>query len=311
MKNLLNFMGKSLMVLVFSFLTLSVVLTSCSSDDSEVTQTNPDELLDDVFKATGSGTTIENFATTGSNFKIIDANEYNVTLDLNNLSIEKLHLVDETWIPDNTWISDNKFNTDTKFVSVNNNTDVGKYRITYRFTNSTRVEVTDFIVYYGNNDTFQATATIYQFNTSYLNNEIEQNEEEDGILNGSISTKTINNVPYQYLVGNRLYHLSVSSPSFGITGYAFSDTMGPSYWKVCKLSPTNINSNYLLPSDVINKPIRMKKYTNYTNTNYTKNFYELRVDNDWDTNTNYVEVTETDLPQNGTNDIVTFQLGQI
>lgn len=28
------------MVLVFSFLTLSVVLTSCSSDDSEVTQTD-------------------------------------------------------------------------------------------------------------------------------------------------------------------------------------------------------------------------------------------------------------------------------
>ena len=51
MRNFLNFMGKSLMVLVFSFLTLSVVLTSCSSDDSsESTQVDLNNLgLDPIY----------------------------------------------------------------------------------------------------------------------------------------------------------------------------------------------------------------------------------------------------------------------
>ncbi len=299
------------MVLVFSFLTLSVVLTSCSSDDSEVTQTNPDELLDDVFKATGSGTNIENFATTGSNFKIIDANGYNVTLDLVNLSIDKLRFVDEEWIPDNTYDTNTKFDKTTKVVSVNSETEVGKYRITYSFTDSTREEVTDFTVYYDENKTVDGvTATIYQFRNDYLNDSNDPNEHQtfDGIkVPITPNTKTLNRVPYQFLVGSRLYQLSLESSSE--TQYDFSNTDNYGQWAICELSPpTDFNSEYTLPSDVItNITVRTKKYDQDQNNpiNPTIMFYELKLDSDV---LNYSDFTNNTLNPSS---VVTFSTDPI
>jgi hypothetical protein len=167
MRNFLNFMGKSLMVLVFSFLTLSVVLTSCSpSDDSEVTQTDPNDLLVVAFKATGEGTNINNFARDKDGTKVLslDGQPENVTLvevKINDVNVDELQ---------------SSFNFDGRNVTTKSNTPVGEYTISYKITNRTttsNLETQSFTVYYSENRTFNdVQATIYSFNPDFLDGDI-------------------------------------------------------------------------------------------------------------------------------------------
>ena len=89
-------------------------------------------------------------------------------------------------------------------------------------------------------------------------------------------------------------------------GYAFWETMNPGAWYICKLSLSTNISDFLLPSEIINKSVRTKTYNKFSSNTVIERsitFYELRINNDAD----YLDVPEnTPLPNNGTNDEVVF-----
>ena len=281
------------MVLVFSFLTLSVVLTSCSSsDDTEVTQTNPNDLVVVAFKATGEGTSIENFARDKEGTKVLslDGQPDNVTLvgvKINDVDVDELQ---------------SSFNFDGRNVTTKSTTPVGYYSISYRITNgattSDPIEPQPFTVFHNETKTFDnVSATIYSFNPSFLDDTINpsdhsQPELVDGVPLVVVNTRTLNGIPYQFLVGTRLYQISLFSPTN--TDYNFSNTTGYTNWAICKLSLVT-NSEYLLPSDVIiNIQVRTKKYDQDPNNpnNPTIMFYQLKLDSDV---LNYLDFTNNTL----------------
>ena len=274
------------MVLVFSFLTLSVVLTSCSSDDSsEVTQTNPNDLVVVAFKATGDGTNIENFARDKEGTKVLSLDGQS-----NNASFT------EVTITKNGTNSNSSFTINGRNVTTKDNTPVGEYSVSYRITNGTttsNLTTQEFTVYYSENRTFEAVVTMYQFNTSSLDGVLESGpteQEFDGLLSTNLTQQNLTNVPYQFLVGSRLYQLSKNSAT--TNGYLFDDKTSKNVWRVCKLTPTNALSDYLLPSETIeNIWVRTKKYTKPTNTNLTITFYELKIGDNNDNS--YIGVPES------------------
>lgn len=283
MRNFLNFMGKSLMVLVFSFLTLSVVLTSCSSSDD--TQTNPNDLLVVAFKATGEGTNIENFARDKEGTKVLSLHGQSNSVSFTEVTITK-----------NGTNSNSSFTINGRNVTTKNNTPVGEYSISYRITNgstTTELATQEFTVYYSENRTFEAVVTMYQFNTSSLDGVLESGpteQEFDGLLSTNLTQQNLTNVPYQFLVGSRLYQLSKNSAT--TNGYLFDDKTSKNVWRVCKLTPINALSDYLLPSETIeNIWVRTKKYTKPTNTNLTITFYELKIGDNNDNS--YIGVPES------------------
>lgn len=289
------------MVLVFSFLTLSVVLTSCSSsDDTEVTQTDPNDLVAVVFKATGEGTNIENFARDKEGTKVLSLDGQS-----NNASLTEVTITKDGINSNSSFTID----IDGRNVTTKSGTPVGEYSISYRITNgSTTTESTTktFTVFHNEIKTFDdVQATIYQFIPSSLEGNTNSDEIVDGVPSITTESRTLNNVPYQFLIGSRLYQLSLEVPTN--SAYNFPNTTGTSEWKICKLSLSTSITDFLLPTEVINKWVRTKTYNRIINqTTHSITFYELRVENDWEQEVDYVEVTETDLPQNGTNNIVTF-----
>ena len=151
----------------------------------------------------------------------------------------------------------------------------------------------EFTVYYSENRTFEAVVTMYQFNTSSLDGVLESistEQEFDGLLSTNLTQQNLTNVPYQFLVGSRLYQLSKNSAT--TNGYLFDDKTSKNVWRVCKLTPINALSDYLLPSETIeNIWVRTKKYTKPTNTNLTITFYELKIGDNNDNS--YIGVPES------------------
>ena len=134
---------------------------------------------------------------------------------------------------------------------------------------------------------------MYQFNTSSLDGVLESGpteQEFDGLLSTNLTQQNLTNVPYQFLVGSRLYQLSKNSAT--TNGYLFDDKTSKNVWRVCKLTPINALSDYLLPSETIeNIWVRTKKYTKPTNTNLTITFYELKIGDNNDNS--YIGVPES------------------
>ncbi len=292
------------------FILATLGITSCSSDSDSDASTNPNDLLVVVFKATGDGTNIENFARDKEGTKVLSLDGQSNSVSLTEVTITK-----------NGTNSNLSFTINGRNVTTKNNTPVGEYTISYKITNgSTTTDLTtqDFTVFHNENKTFDnVQATIYQFLTNLLDGTVNPSNSQspelvDGVSSFTSRTITLNGVPYQFLIGSRLYQLSLESPTN--SAYNFPNTSGTNEWKICKLSLSTNISNFLLPTEVINKSVRTKTYNQIINNQITRSitFYELRVDNDWDTSTNYIEVPEnTPNPNNGTNNVVVFGRDQI
>ena len=268
------------------FILATLGITSCSSDSNSEASTNPNDLLVVAFKATGEGTNIENFARDKEGTKVLSLDGQS-----NNASFT------EVTITKNGTNSNSSFTINGRNVTTKNNTPVGEYSISYRITNgssiSDEVAPQEFTVYYSENRTFEAVVTMYQFNTSSLDGVLESistEQEFDGLLSTNLTQQNLTNVPYQFLVGSRLYQLSKNSAT--TNGYLFDDKTSKNVWRVCKLTPINALSDYLLPSETIeNIWVRTKKYTKPTNTNLTITFYELKIGDNNDNS--YIGVPES------------------
>lgn len=285
------------------FILATLGITSCSSDSNSEASTNPNDLLVVAFKATGEGTNIENFARDKEGTKVLSLDGQS-----NNASFT------EVTITKNGTNSNSSFTISGRNVTTKDNTPVGEYSVSYRITNGTSTSNTTtqlFTVYYNENKTVDGvTATIYQFRNDYLNgNNSDSGEHEtfDGIKRpSSPNTRPLNGVPYQFLVGSRLYQLSLESSSE--TQYDFSNTDNYGQWAICELSPpTDFNSEYTLPTEVINITVRTKKYDQDPNNpnNPTIMFYELKLDSD--------VLNYSNFPNNTLNPsfVVTFSTDQI
>lgn len=254
MRNFLNFMGKSLMVLVFSFLTLSVVLTSCSpSDDSseEITQVDlnnlgldpiyvPDENDLDSYVRRGTSTPIVLLTLEGTEFTFSEDSEL-VTLGSGGKTLVS---------------------------SVSQNTSVGNKTITYNvLRNGTSVgsRTLEFDVYYGENDvlTVTATAKVYFYNGT------------DFLPTPSNTEYELYDIPYQYVSDpTYMFQLCFSDERYE-TFSNFNDTsLNINEWRIVKLEyTTSLIEQYI----VVNKSVRSK-------TRNDKTFHELQVD----PNRNYI-----------------------
>ena len=285
------------------FILATLGITSCSSDSNSEASTNPNDLVVVAFKATGDGTNIENFARDKEGTKVLSLDGQS-----NNASFT------EVTITKNGTNSNSSFTISGRNVTTKDNTPVGEYSVSYRITNGTSTSNTTtqlFTVYYNENKTVDGvTATIYQFRNDYLNgNNSDSGEHEtfDGIKRpSSPNTRPLNGVPYQFLVGSRLYQLSLESSSE--TQYDFSNTDNYGQWAICELSPpTDFNSEYTLPTEVINITVRTKKYDQDPNNpnNPTIMFYELKLDSD--------VLNYSNFPNNTLNPsfVVTFSTDQI
>ena len=267
------------------FILATLGITSCSSDSNSEASTNPNDLLVVAFKATGEGTNIENFARDKEGTKVLSLDGQSNSVSFTEVTITK-----------NGTNSNSSFTINGRNVTTKNNTPVGEYSISYRITNgstTTELATQEFTVYYSENRTFEAVVTMYQFNTSSLDGVLESGpteQEFDGLLSTNLTQQNLTNVPYQFLVGSRLYQLSKNSAT--TNGYLFDDKTSKNVWRVCKLTPTNALSDYLLPSETIeNIWVRTKKYTKPTNTNLTITFYELKIGDNNDNN--YIGVPES------------------
>ena len=236
------------------FILATLGITSCSSDSNSEASTNPNDLLVVAFKATGEGTNIENFARDKEGTKVLSLDGQS-----NNASFT------EVTITKNGTNSNSSFTINGRNVTTKDNTPVGEYSVSYRITNGTttsNLTTQEFTVYYSENRTFEAVVTMYQFNTSSLDGVLESGpteQEFDGLLSTNLTQQNLTNVPYQFLVGSRLYQLSKNSSTNN--GYLFDDMTSKGVWRVCKLTPTNALSDYLLPSETIeNIWVRTKKY---------------------------------------------------
>ncbi len=284
------------------FFLATLGITSCSSDSNSESSVNPNDLLVVAFKATGEGTNIENFARDKAGTKVLSLDGQPSSVSFTNVTITK-----------NGVNSNTSFTIQGTNVTTKENTPVGEYAISYKITNgSTTTELTTqtFTVYYDENKTVDGvTATIYQFRNDYLNGNNDSNEHQtfDGIkVPITQNTRQLDGVPYQFLVGSRLYQLSLDSSSE--TQYDFSNTDNDGQWAICELSlPSNINSNYLLPSDVFNKSVRTKTYNQIINNQITRSitFYELKLDSNV---LNYSDFINNTLNPSS---VVTFSTDQI
>ncbi len=285
------------------FILATLGITSCSSDSNSEASTNPNDLLVVAFKAIGEGTNIENFARDKEGTKVLSLDGQS-----NNASFT------EVTITKNGTNSNSSFTISGRNVTTKDNTPVGEYSVSYRITNGTSTSNTTtqlFTVYYNENKTVDGvTATIYQFRNDYLNGDNSDSGEHetfDGIKRpSSPNTRPLNGVPYQFLVGSRLYQLSLESSSE--TQYDFSNTDNYGQWAICELSPpTDFNSEYTLPTEVINITVRTKKYDQDPNNpnNPTIMFYELKLDSD--------VLNYSNFPNNTLNPsfVVTFSTDQI
>lgn len=285
------------------FILATLGITSCSSDSNSDSSTNPNDLVVVAFKATGEGTNIENFARDKEGTKVLSLDGQS-----NNASFT------EVTITKNGINSNSSFTISGRNVTTKSDTSVGEYSISYRITNGTttsNLTTQSFTVYYDENKTVDGvTATIYQFRNDYLNDSNDPNEHQtfDGIkVPITPNTKPLNGVPYQFLVGSRLYQLSLENPG-SETQYDFSNRDNDGQWSICELEPpTDFNSEYTLPTEVINITVRTKKYDQDQNNpiNPTIMFYELKLDSDV---LNYSNFTDTELTPN---DIITFGTDQI
>ena len=267
------------------FILATLGITSCSSDSNSEASTNPNDLVVVAFKATGEGTNIENFARDKEGTKVLSLDGQSNNASLTDVTITK-----------NGTNSNSSFTINGRNVTTKDNTPVGEYSVSYRITNGTttsNLTTQEFTVYYSENRTFEAVVTMYQFNTSSLDGVLESGpteQEFDGLLSTNLTQQNLTNVPYQFLVGSRLYQLSKNSAT--TNGYLFDDKTSKNVWRVCKLTPTNALSDYLLPSETIeNIWVRTKKYTKPTNTNLTITFYELKIGDNNDNN--YIGVPES------------------
>ena len=252
-------MGKSLMVLVFSFLILSVVLTSCSSDDSsEVTQTNPNDLVVVAFKATGEGTNIENFARDKEGTKVLSLDGQSNNVSFTEVTISK-----------NGTNSDSSFTINGRNVTTKSGTPVGEYSISYRITNgSTTTESTTqtFTVFHNETKTFDnVVAKVLDFS---INGYVTcTNSCQEFVLDG---------VPYQYLV-NETYMFQLCFNEVIDTPNNFLNQTGYGEWRIVKLEQIEL----LLPqSIVINRNIRIKEKSSIK-------YLELRANSTQNSNGNY------------------------
>ena len=285
------------------FILATLGITSCSSDSDSEASTNPNDLLVVAFKATGDGTNIENFARDKEGTKVLSLDGQSNSVSLTEVTITK-----------NGTNLNSSFTINGRNVTTKNNTPVGEYTISYKITNgSTTTELTTqtFTVYYAEDKTFDGVqATVYQFRSDGLDGTVNPSnhplpELVDGVSSVINFTLTLNDIPYQFLIGSRLYQLSLENP-MDEAGYAFWETMNPGAWYICKLSLSTNISDFLLPSEIINKSVRTKTYNKFSSNTVIERsitFYELRINNDAD----YQDVPEnTPLPNNGTNDEVVF-----
>ena len=285
------------------FILATLGITSCSSDSDSEASTNPNDLLVVAFKATGDGTNIENFARDKEGTKVLSLDGQSNSVSLTEVTITK-----------NGTNLNSSFTINGRNVTTKNNTPVGEYTISYKITNgstTTELSTQTFTVYYAEDKTFDGVqATVYQFRSDGLDGTVNPSnhplpELVDGVSSVINFTLTLNDIPYQFLIGSRLYQLSLENP-MDEAGYAFWETMNPGAWYICKLSLSTNISDFLLPSEIINKSVRTKTYNKFSSNTVIERsitFYELRINNDAD----YQDVPEnTPLPNNGTNDEVVF-----
>lgn len=285
------------------FILATLGITGCSSDSNSDASTNPNDLVVVAFKAIGEGTNIENFARDKEGTKVLSLDGQSNSVSLTEVTITK-----------NGTNSNSSFTINGRNVTTKNNTPVGEYTISYKITNgstTTELSTQTFTVYYAEDKTFDGVqATVYQFRSNGLDGTVNPSnhplpELVDGVSSVINFTLTLNDIPYQFLIGSRLYQLSLENP-MDEAGYAFWETMNPGAWYICKLSLSTNISDFLLPSEIINKSVRTKTYNKFSSNTVIERsitFYELRINNDAD----YQDVPEnTPLPNNGTNDEVVF-----
>ena len=267
------------------FILTTLGITGCSSDSNSDASTNPNDLVVVAFKATGEGTNIENFARDKEGTKVLSLDGQSNNVSLTDVTITK-----------NGTNSNSSFTISGRNVTTKDNTPVGEYSVSYRITNGTttsNLTTQTFTVYYAEDKTFEAVVTMYQFNTSSLDGVLESfptEQEFDGLLSTNITQQNLTNVPYQFLVGSRLYQLSKNLAT--TNGYLFDDKTSKGVWRVCKLTPVDTLSDYLLPSEtIVNIWVRTKKYTSPYDTNLSITFYELKI-GDYNDNS-YIGVPES------------------
>lgn len=279
MRNFLNFTGKSLFVLVFSFLTISTFLTSCSPDSSsdEVVNPNPTNLTSNVpsqieYNPSSNG---DNYVKEGTGNSVVLGTLFNSSLNGQltvSLSGSDSGLVEVVNGQLKTK-SNVSFTTGTKSV----NYTVSQNGTTYSTTGSLY-----FDVYYGEDFTFDVIINRYTYNVSGNPQVYDSNiVNEEGI--------TITGVPYQYLLNydeNTEYTIDdFQLCQNGVNDAAndFNNTTGTSQWRICKLKIKNggILPDYFLPNGVNNRTIKTKTHNGNT-------FLELRVNYVSGSNTNTV-----------------------
>ena len=256
------------------FILATLGITSCSSDSDGTTTDATNLNLPTTYEPTSGN--INTYARTGvnENTTLLDLTGQNSNLKFELLTTENVVELSA---------DGRKIQTKTNLPQ----SAVGEKNIQYRIVqNGTSFSTTynfSFTTYYGENTTFDGViATRYQFYTPFLNgiNDIDELENWDGFYHLIINTVTINDVPWQYLVGAsaRWYHLSMDNPT--TTPYAFWSTSSPGEWGVCQLSlPYSIPEN-LLPSEAFNISVRTKKYTGFNGyplTEFSQTFYELKL----------------------------------
>ena len=267
------------------FILATLGITSCSSDSDSEASTDPNDLLVVAFKATEDETNIENFARDKEGTKVLSLDGQSNNVSLTDVTITK-----------NGTNSNSSFTISGRNVTTKDNTPVGEYSVSYRVTNGTttsNLTTQTFTVYYAEDKTFEAVVTIYQFNTSSLDGALESfptEQEFDGLLSTNLTQQNLTNVPYQFLVGSRLYQLSKNLAT--TNGYLFDDKTSKDVWRVCKLTPVDTLSDYLLPSEtIVNIWVRTKKYTSPYDTNLSITFYELKIGDNNDNS--YIGVPES------------------
>ena len=268
------------------FILATLGITSCSSDSDSEASTDPNDLLVVAFKATEDETNIENFARDKEGTKVLSLDGQSNNVSLTDVTITK-----------NGTNSNSSFTISGRNVTTKDNTPVGEYSVSYRITNGTttsNLTTQTFTVYYAEDKTFEAVVTIYQFNTSSLDGALESfptEQEFDGLLSTNLTQQNLTNVPYQFLVGSRLYQLSKNLAT--TNGYLFDDKTSKDVWRVCKLTPVDTLSDYLLPSEtIVNIWVRTKKYTSPYDTNLSITFYELKIGDNNDNS--YIGVPESE-----------------
>ena len=254
------------MVLVFSFLTLSVVLTSCSpSDDSEVTQT---DLTTNVNLPTSYEPTsgnINTYARTGvnENTTLLDLTGQNSSLKFELLTTENVVELSA---------DGRKIQTKTNLPQ----SAVGEKNIQYRVvqtgTSFSTANNLSFTIFLGNSDNLvfdvKIDQVVYDYNDG--NNDGSFFTPFNGMQfdYDSNTSNVIKNVPWQYLVnpGNVHFKLWIIDENGNVTQPFTNNVINdvPS-WKVCTIDFLNDTDNigFFIPRNI---PVK-SKYVNSTTNN--------------------------------------------